>query len=176
MHPPMNATPEPSSSRLQLPHTADCLVCGRENPHGLRLDLHVEPDTGLVISEFVPTRHHVGFEGIIHGGLLATVLDEAMVWAATWQGRRFCVCGEMTVRFRRSAEVGEALRVEAKVESSRRIVVAAATLRDAQGAVVAEATGKYFPVPPERHRQFVDTMIRIPQTEPAIAHLRGVAL
>ena len=39
---------------LQLPHTAGCLVCGRDNPHGLRLDLHVEPATGAVRVEFTP--------------------------------------------------------------------------------------------------------------------------
>ena len=83
---------------LQLPHTAGCLVCGRDNPHGLRLDLHVDPETGIVRIEFAPRREHIGFEGVVHGGVLATVLDEAMVWAATWAARRFCVCAELTTR------------------------------------------------------------------------------
>ena len=79
--------------RIELPHTAGCLVCGRDNPHGLHLSLHVDPDSGIVTVDFIPLAEHIGFEGIIHGGVLATVLDEAMVWAATWAGRRFCVCG-----------------------------------------------------------------------------------
>ena len=56
---------------------------------------------------------HIGFEGVVHGGMIATVIDEAMVWAATWAGKRFCVCGEMSVRFRRPSVVGEELHLEA---------------------------------------------------------------
>src|SRR5262245_461657 len=96
---------------LELPHTAGCLVCGRENPHGLHLHLHVDERTGQVETLFTPSQVHIGFEGIVHGGVLATILDEAMVWASTWQGRRFCVCGELTVRFKRSAEIGRPLKV-----------------------------------------------------------------
>ena len=47
------------------------------------------------------------------------VFDEAMVWAATWNLRTFCYCGEMSVRFRRPARIGEKLHMEAKVELSR---------------------------------------------------------
>src|SRR3954447_15983192 len=109
---------------LELPHTAGCLVCGRENPQGLKLSLNVDPDTGMVTTRFTPTGDHIGFEGIVHGGVIATVLDEAMVWAATWGGRRFCVCGEMTVRFRESAGVGEEVVVTARVDLARARLVA----------------------------------------------------
>src|SRR5437773_9805367 len=108
---------------LELPHTPNCLVCGRANPHGLHLSLHADPTSNLVTTTFTPTRDHIGFEGIIHGGLLATVLDEAMVWAATWRIKRFCVCGEMTVRFRESAVVNEPLTVTAKVDQARTTLV-----------------------------------------------------
>src|SRR5689334_20543990 len=101
---------------LQLPHTAGCLVCGRDNPHGLKLDLYVDPETSTVRVEFTPRLQHIGFEGVVHGGVIATVLDEAMVWCATWSGRRFCVCAELTTRFRKEAAVGRKLIVETKIE------------------------------------------------------------
>src|SRR5262245_28945158 len=104
---------------LELPHARHCLVCGRHNPQGLKLHLHVVPDTGMVSTDFRPLPEHVGFEGIIHGGLLATVMDEAMTWAATWRNRRFCYCAEMTARFRHPVTPGQGLRVEALVERSR---------------------------------------------------------
>src|SRR3954453_3121893 len=66
-----------NSDRLQLPQSANCLVCGRKNAHGIKLDLFVDKSTGVVTVEFVTQPHHVGFEGIVHGGLLATVIDEA---------------------------------------------------------------------------------------------------
>ena len=162
---------------LQLPHTAGCLVCGRDNPHGLRLDLLVDRETGVVRVEYTPRREHIGFEGVVHGGALATVLDEVMVWAATWAGRRFCVCAEMTTRFRREARVSEALSIEAKVESNRpRLIATTAVVRDASsGETVATASGKYVPVPPERNRAFVQTLVPHEDTEPAAQVLRSAA-
>jgi acyl-coenzyme A thioesterase PaaI-like protein len=167
---------------MELPHTAGCLVCGRQNVHGLGLSLHVE-EGGLVWTEFTPRAEHIGFEGIIHGGLLATVLDEAMVWAATWAGKRFCVAGEMSVRFRRSAAVGRPLRCEARVESAAskrpglpRLIHASGRIVEADGgALVAEATGKYVPVSPERNRHVVATLVDEPTTRQAATVLKEAA-
>jgi len=161
---------------MELPHTAGCLVCGRQNPHGLKLSLDVDEATGAVRVTFVPRPEHIGFEGIVHGGVLATVLDEAMVWAATWAGKRFCVAGEMTVRFRRSAAVAEALRVEAKVESNRaRLIQTTGLVTNAAGELVAEATGKYVPVPPERNRHVIGTLVDEPATARAALALKEAA-
>ena len=160
---------------MELPHTAGCLVCGRENPHGLHLSLHVDAE-GVVTVPFAPADHHIGFQGVTHGGVLATVLDEAMVWAATWAGRRFCLCGEMTVRFRKPALVGQPLVVEAKVQLNRpRIVKTVGVVRDKSGAVVAEATGTYVPLPPDRNRDFVATLVPDPKTDEAGRALREAA-
>ncbi len=150
---------------IELPHTDGCLVCGRTNPHGLHLHLSVDPDTGLVSVPYAPSVDHIGFAGIVHGGILATVLDEAMVWAATWPIQRFCVCGEMTVRFRRSATVGDTLTITARVDSNRpRLVTTTGEIRDAQDNVLATATGKYVPMPPDQSRTMFQTMIREPHT------------
>ena len=157
---------------MELPHTAGCLVCGRENPHGLHLHLDVDP-AGVVTTRFAPGPEHIGFQGVTHGGVLATVLDEAMVWAATWAGRRFCLCGEMTVRYRKPALVGQSLTFEARVESARsRIVTTVGVVRDEAGAVVAEASGKYVPVPAEKNREFVGTLVDEPATAEAARVLK----
>ena len=108
---------------LELPHTPNCLVCGRSNPHGLHLSLHVEERTGIVTTTFTPTADHIGFEGIIHGGILATILDEAMVWAATWSGKRFCVCGELSIRYKQSAVVGQTIIVTAAIDQARKKLI-----------------------------------------------------
>src|SRR5687767_15623921 len=54
---------------MELPHTAGCLVCGRQNPHGLRLSLDVDESSGVVRVDFTPRPEHIGFEGIVHGGV-----------------------------------------------------------------------------------------------------------
>lgn len=152
---------------IQLPHTSGCLVCGRDNPHGLRLDLFVDPETSAVRVTFTPRPEHIGFEGVVHGGVIATVLDEAMVWCATWTGRRFCVCAELTTRFVKEAAVGRALLVQTKIESNRsRLIMTSAEVRDAEsGELVATGSAKYIPLPPERNRAFVKTLVDDPSTQ-----------
>lgn len=158
---------------MELPHTPGCLVCGRENPHGLHLHLHVEPASGVVSVQFLPGPTHIGFQGVVHGGVLATVLDEAMVWAATWAGKRFCLCGELTVRFRQPAAIGQLLTIEARVESARsRIVLTTGVVRDTSGGIVAESSGKYVPLAPDKNREFVATLVDEPSTTEAAAALR----
>ena len=158
---------------LQLPHSSDCLVCGRNNPHGLKLDTFVDPASGIVKALFVPQLHHCGFEGVVHGGLLATVADEAMTWAATWAIKRFCYAGEMTVRFKQNARADELLQVEASVEQARsKLVTVNCRLIDASGALVTSASGKYVPLSPEQHARFVATLLDTPSTHETLVLLR----
>ena len=157
---------------LELPHTSGCLVCGRDNAYGLKLSLFVDPANGLVHVDFSPRPMHVGFQGVVHGGVLATIIDEAMVWAATWANKRFCLCGEMSVRFRRPAEVGEALHLEARVEFSRpKLVQTMATIRTREGSVVAAGEGKYVPMPLENSQKVTATFIDHESTRAAAAIL-----
>jgi acyl-coenzyme A thioesterase PaaI-like protein len=151
---------------LQLPYSRDCLVCGRDNTHGLRLDLYVDPDRSIVRADFVPASHHAGFDEVVHGGLIATVLDEAMTWTATWWGRRFCFCGEITARFRKPVRPGVAYRIEALVEFAKpKLIETSAKLMESSGAPAATASGKYVPMSVEEHQRFIQTMIRAPATE-----------
>ena len=158
---------------LPLPQTAGCLVCGRGNPHGLHLDFSVDPVTGEVRVDFTPEPHHIGFTGIAHGGVLATVFDEAMVWAATWLHKRFCYCGEMTVRFRKPAAVGEVLHVRAAIAASRsRLITTTATMTNAAGQRIAEASGKYTPMSDDQNRAVQGTLVSDARTLTALDHLR----
>jgi acyl-coenzyme A thioesterase PaaI-like protein len=161
--------------QLELPHTPNCLVCGRSNPHGLHLSLHVDPHTSTVTTHFTPTRDHIGFEGIVHGGLLATILDEAMVWAATWHGKRFCVCGELVTRFKESATVGHPITITAKIDQARKklITTTAEVRRTHDNTLLATATAKYVPLPDDRNRAFINTLVDEPQTHPAAAALKA---
>ena len=150
------------------------MACGPANASGLRLQLFVDPITGIVQTRFVPQIHHIGFQGVAHGGVIAIVLDEAMVWAASWAGKRFCLCGEMNVRFRKKAEVGQTLAFIARVESSRaRLISTSAEAMDEMGNVVATATGKYVPLAEEVNREFVGTFVESPATVAAAGMMRG---
>ena len=128
------------------PHTHGCFVCGEANPIGLRL--RFETDGKLVTARFTPRREHAGFKQTMHGGLIATVLDEAMVWACAVQTRRFAFSAEMNVRYLRPVQPGQEVIVAAELVANRRdrIYDTKAELRDAQNQVLATATGKYLPI------------------------------
>jgi acyl-coenzyme A thioesterase PaaI-like protein len=130
----------------ELPHTHSCFVCGEANPLGLKL--RFETDGQIVRTRFTPGAEHIGFKQVVHGGLLATVLDEILVWACAVQTRQFAFFAEMTVRFRRSARPQEELVVTGELVANRRgkIFEAKASVANATGDVLAEATGKYMPI------------------------------
>jgi len=131
---------------IELPHSKSCFVCGSKNPAGLNLRFHT--DGKIVRARFTPERKHGGFVNVIHGGILATVLDEVMVWACSVQTRHFCYCAEMTVRYLSPARAGEELIAESElVENKRgRLFLAAGKLQRVSGEMVASSSGKYMPV------------------------------
>jgi uncharacterized protein (TIGR00369 family) len=132
-----------------LPPTRSCFVCGTENPIGLKLALHAV--AGAVETRFRFRADCCGFRDTIHGGMIGTVLDELMVWAAGDATKQFAYCAEMTVRYLRPTRAGVDVLARARlVENKRgRLFLAAAELHDAEGNVLAEATGKYLPLPGE---------------------------
>jgi len=131
-----------------LPHTRSCFVCGEANPLGLGLKF--ETDGRVVRASFIPRDEHIGFKQTIHGGILATLLDEIMVWACGVGTKRFAYCVEMTVRFSAPAQPGKPLLATAELVSDGRgrLFEARGEVRDESGALVASATGKYLPMKP----------------------------
>ncbi len=135
----------------ELPHTRGCFVCGEANPMGLNLRFHSDGQT--VHTRFVPGAEHIGFRGVMHGGLIGTVLDEVMVWAVGVGTKRFSFCAEMTVRFLAPARPGTELEaVGLLVEDRRgRVFHARGELRAVDsGGLLATSTGKYLPVPADQ--------------------------
>ena len=86
-----------------------CVVCGQENPYGLHIHFVRERD-GAITAEWRPTENWEGFEGIVHGGIISTVLDEAMSKAVAAMNYE-ALTGELRVRFRRHVAAGENLRI-----------------------------------------------------------------
>ena len=129
-----------------LPHTRSCFVCGESNPAGL--NLRFETDGRVVRTHFVPRAEHVGFRHTVHGGLIATLLDEIMVWACAVRTKRFAFCAELNVRYLRPVRPQDNLVATGELVSNRRdkLFEAGAELRNQQGATLVTATGKYLPI------------------------------
>ena len=131
------------------PH--NCFACGSLNANGLQLDLHVEP--GRCWTAFTLDRRFEGWEGIAHGGILCTILDEVMAWALVGEDN-WGVTARMNVAFRRPVEVGLTVRAEGWIaQARRRVVDTAARIVDAEtGDELATATGVYVAASPDRKR------------------------
>jgi len=129
----------------ELPHTRSCFVCGESNPEGL--NLRFETDGKIVQARFVPRLEHVGFKATVHGGLIATVLDEIMVWACAVRAKKFAFCAELTVRFLNPLKPGqEVVLLGELLQDRRKLFEAKAEVRDSAGKVYASGTGKYLPI------------------------------
>lgn len=133
----------------ELPHTHACFVCGESNAHGLQL--RFTTDGHLVQTHFRLRPAHIGFRGIVHGGILSTVLDEIMVWACAVPTRRFALCAELKVRFLNPVRPEEEVVATGQLVANRknRLFEARAALTQPGGQSLAEATGKYLPAPKE---------------------------
>jgi uncharacterized protein (TIGR00369 family) len=142
-----------------LPRTRSCFVCGVANPRGLNLEFTT--DGQIVTARFQPRAEHIGFKGVVHGGLVSTVLDEAMVWACGVRAGRFAYCAELSVRFRRPVPPAVELRVVGELTDNHRdkLYLARAELRDAADTLMASATGKYVPLPPETLAGMLDDFV-----------------
>lgn len=129
-----------------LPHTHSCFVCGESNPIGFKL--RFETDGTIVTARFVPRREHAGFREVVHGGLIATLLDEVMVWACAVQTKRFAYCAELNVRFLQPLRPGEPAILSARLAANRknRIFEAEGSVKNQAGETLATSTGKYLPI------------------------------
>jgi uncharacterized protein (TIGR00369 family) len=114
-----------------------CYVCGADNPAGLRLPFRKDP--GGSRADYTAHPEHAGWPGVIHGGLLFTLMDEAVAWACRYAGKR-CVTARAEARFRQPARVGMPLVVTGRVtQSTSRALKAHAEIRHGeQGELLAE--------------------------------------
>ena len=130
----------------ELPHSKSCFVCGGRNPIGL--NLRFETDGRIVRATFKLKPLYNGFINVIHGGVLATVLDEIMVWACAVQAKQFSYCAEMNVRYQSPGRPDETMIGEAEMTENKRgrLFLAKGELKSADGIIIATSTGKYMPV------------------------------
>lgn len=121
------------------------MACGKANPRGLQLDLFWVD--GRVETRFRLPAHVQGFPGAAHGGVLCTILDEVMAWAAIEGTGRFCMTGEMSVRFLAPAVPGQEILARGEIaEDRRRFLVCRGEVLAADGRQLAKAEGKFFAV------------------------------
>jgi len=119
-----------------------CFACGQENPIGLKLRFDWDGKTAR--TEFTPSELHQGWSGIVHGGIITCLLDEAMSYATLFEGID-TITARLEVRIRRPVKVGEPLSITGSItRRTRKLLETKAVILASDGAPVAEATAKQF--------------------------------
>jgi acyl-coenzyme A thioesterase PaaI-like protein len=146
---------ESVNARLNVRDDHYCFGCGRLNPWGLKLSFYEGPDGSGLWAPWTPAREHEGYDGIVHGGIITTVLDEVMAWTA-YRRRIWAVTGKITVSFRRPVEIGVPTRASGRILADRgRVLDLAGEVRRASdGVLLAEATGTFVRVPAGQAREW----------------------
>jgi len=82
-----------------LPTYKGCIVCGQKetNPNTLNLRFRIT-DEG-VETPFYPDSRQEGYKGIVHGGVITSLLDETIGWAVAVQTRKYFMTAELNMRF-----------------------------------------------------------------------------
>jgi acyl-coenzyme A thioesterase PaaI-like protein len=133
----------------RLEPSEKCFGCGPKNPIGLALK--VERDGQACVARFLPNQNHEGWRGMVHGGVLATLLDEIMGWALWYQEVR-ALTGSLSVRFCQPAPLGEEILLRGWLDQRRgRRVETRGEARSSTGAMIAEAKALCV-VPPDQRR------------------------
>jgi len=114
-----------------------CFGCGKRNPFGLRLKFH--RDGRGVSTEFTPTRHYQAWTDITHGGIITTMLDEAMGHAVLMSGHFGFLTASLQVNLKRPAYIDDRLVISAEVVRDRKKALEIeGKITTADGTLVAE--------------------------------------
>jgi acyl-coenzyme A thioesterase PaaI-like protein len=118
-----------------------CFGCGRQNPVGLRLDFSLEGEE--YTCSFTAGREHQGYRGIVHGGIISTLMDEVMGRFLILKGLSV-VTVKLEVSFRKPVPVGEPLTITAK-EAGRqgKFVKAVALITSGEGITLSSGEGTF---------------------------------
>lgn len=135
------------------PNSRHCFVCGVANPYGLHLRFY-ESGPGEVTAEYTVPERYQGYPGVVHGGIVAAMLDE--VCGRVHMGGdppRFMFTARLEIRYRHNVPVGKPLRLVGRVARSKaRAATAIGEIFDAEGVLLAEAEALLVNVPPETVR------------------------
>ena len=115
-----------NEGEMKLETNGNCFVCGKNNPNGLRLSFEIDKEKQTLKTTFVASPTYQGWDGIVHGGILSTLLDEAMANLVYELGYQ-AVTASIEIKFKKPAPILEPLLVYGEVtEVSKRLIRAKA--------------------------------------------------
>jgi acyl-coenzyme A thioesterase PaaI-like protein len=134
----------PRDVPASIPENArQCFVCGPENPVGLHITFRLDND--VCRAEFTPADHHCGFDGITHGGIIFSALDDVMANWIVLQGMQ-AFTAKVDLRYKGSLPTGTAVTLEGRClkAKGRLMQMQGRMLRADNGQVVAECDASFM--------------------------------
>jgi|SRR5579872_928153 len=152
--------PSPENENLGDGHDAPgnyaplnhCFGCGKDNPEGMQLKFHLDEITRRAVCQFVLAQRYQGPPGHAHGGIIATILDEAM-GKVNKLHKVLALTRQMEVEYVKPVPLGKLLWVTAQERESRgRKYTNLAEITDEQGVVLARGAATFIAIDP--HKMF----------------------
>jgi acyl-coenzyme A thioesterase PaaI-like protein len=112
----MNKARHPADNKPNNFHSR-CFACGQANPDGLHLQF--EPTGNHVVCRVKINKSYQGYSGVAHGGIIATLIDSAMVHCARIQLNQDPVTCRLDIRYREVVPIDSSLTVIASLMSRR---------------------------------------------------------
>ena len=144
--------------RIEIPRLQGhgCFACGTENPIGLNLQFFLEGDT--VCTEITLDKVYEGWDGIAHGGIVSTLLDEIMSWTILYRQKVFIVTRSMSVKYIRPILIGTPLLIKGQIADTLNFprIGAEAEIRDKKGGLLVKGSGEFVAVDEDKFSAIPD--------------------
>ncbi len=149
-----------------LPGYKNCFVCGNNNDAGLNMTW-MKTDDG-VQGTYIAQEKHCSYSGTLHGGIIASLLDECIGWAVSQKEKKMHVTGELTISYKMSVPTGIKLKIvgfcsdeQAEDKTYRN---GHGYITDDEGTIYARAKAIFFPIP-DAHTETIINMLEIQGTD-----------
>jgi uncharacterized protein (TIGR00369 family) len=120
-----------------------CFVCGDKNPHGLKIKFQVDREKQNIRTTFTVEPTYQGWDGVVHGGIICTLLDEAMANLVYELGLN-AIAASLEVRFKHPAPILQPLLIQGEItEVHKKLVKAKASLTDKDGKLLATGMSSF---------------------------------
>ena len=126
---------------MQVVADQGCFICGTDNPIGLNVNFTIDQDNCKAEATLVVSEGYQGWQGVVHGGIISALLDEAAIYACRPKSL-YAVTAGLNVRFLKPVSVDIETEVKAEVIAVRRRLATVKSCLWQAGELKAEADVK----------------------------------
>ena len=131
----------------------NCFGCCPDNPAGIHMEFFEDGDD--VISFWHPQEHYQGWVGVMHGGIVASLVDETFGWVVTRKLQTAGMTSKLEIRYKHPLSVNDSqYTIHAHITNRRaHLVFMSATIENAKGEVCVEAESVYYAFDEEKAKE-----------------------